>query len=102
DAMHRVSTRLLIVNFCKSSVYQVIATGNKTRFIRTKIKRQCSDLFRFTHTTNRLTFGQFIKYLVLLTGVVFGDETVHKRRMYPRRRNAVAADVVVQVVARNR
>jgi hypothetical protein len=54
------------------------------------------------HSADRLRLGQFLEHLLLAAGIVLFQITIDECRMYPRRGNAVAPNIVANVVLTNR
>src|ERR1700693_2424227 len=82
----------------ETSVNRVVRARDERRFVRAKIKSKGGDLLGLSHSPNGLRFFQFFKHLLFFAGIVTVQETVDKWCMDSCRRNAIAANVVGQVI----
>src|SRR5271156_4678435 len=94
--------RTLATKVQETSVNRVIRTGDKRRFVRTKKKSQGGDLLWLSHSADRLRLLQLLKHLLLLAGIITVQEIIDKGGVDSGRRNAIASDIVGQVILGHR
>src|SRR4051812_18397934 len=88
-------------NIEETTVDWVIHAGDESRFIGTEIQRQRCHFTRFCHPADRLCVRHPLDHLFSPPGIILFDKARHERREHARRRYAIAADVVADVVARD-
>src|SRR6266404_4466246 len=93
DARFRLSPEIE-----EPSVNRIIRPGDKRGFIGAQKQGERSDFLRFAHAADGLRCGQLLKHLLFSAGIVFLQVAVDERSMHAGRRNAVAADLVVQII----
>lgn len=82
----------------ESAVERIVDAGEESRFVGAEEKGQRSYLFRLGHSSDRLGFCQLLKHLLLAPWIVPFQVAIHERGVDAGRRNAVAADIVMQIV----
>src|ERR1700721_1864392 len=86
----------------KATVDGIVGSGNKTGLIGGEKQGKVCNLFWIAHTADGLRSGEFLHHLRLPAGVVVRQETVDERRMHPRWRDTVAANVEGQTILGDR
>ena len=85
----------------ESSVDWVIASGDEAGRIRAEEESQRCDFRRLPHPTDGLHLRQLLHHCLLAPGIVLVEKAIHERCVYARRRDAIAADIVTDIVARD-
>lgn len=85
----------------ESSINRVIASGDEAGRIRAEEESQRSDLRRLAHPTDGLQVRQLLHHGLLTPGIVLVQKAIDEWRVNARGRDAVAADVVSDIVARD-
>src|SRR5271154_689373 len=91
----------LSVQIEKSTVQRVVGSGDKRCLIRAEVESQHGNFAGFRHAADGLRSSELCKCFGFLAWEVLLDETIDKWRMDARRRNGVAADIMVQIITRN-
>src|ERR1700680_3524562 len=86
----------------ETSVNRVVRTRDERRFVRAKKQSKGGNLLRLSHSPDGLRFFQPLKHLLFFAGIITAQKTIDKRGMDPCRRNAMAANVVGEVILRHR
>ena len=86
----------------KPSINGIIRSRNEPSRIRAQKQGQGSDLIRLRHSPDWLRLRKLLQHVLFVPGIVFADEAVDKWRMHASRRDAVAADIVSDVIPRDR
>src|SRR5579859_6070276 len=82
----------LVVQFNKPTVDGIIAAGDKRGLVRAEVECHVRHFDWFCHSSNGLGLRKFFEHFRLLSGVVFFQKTVDKRRMNAGGRNAVTTN----------
>jgi hypothetical protein len=91
----------LPVQVQKSSVDRIIASRNETSGVGAEEQRQRRDFFRLAHAADGLQLRELLHHLLLASGIVLAQESIDEWGMHTRGGDAVAADVVVDIIACN-
>src|SRR5712691_7535005 len=89
------------VQIHETTIQRVIHPSDERGRIITQEESERGYLLRFSHSADRLCLRQFLEHLLLAAGIVLFQITIDECRMYPRRGNAVATNVVANVVTRD-
>src|ERR1700726_1274982 len=89
------------VQIHETTIQRVIHPGDERSRIRTQEESERGYFLRFSHSADRLRLRQLPEHLLLAAGIVLFQITINECRMHPGRGNAVAANVVGDVVTRN-
>src|SRR6266496_1339137 len=84
------------------TVEWIIYSRNERRRVGTQEQRQGRNFFRLAHSPYRLGLRQLVIHLLLAPRIILAQVTIHELSMYARWRDAVAANPVCDIVARNR
>src|SRR5205807_9630555 len=76
----------------------IVRTGNERSFVGAKKESKSSDLFWLSHPADGLRFFQLLKHFLLLARIVAPQEAIHKWGVDSGRRNAIAANIVGQII----
>lgn len=82
----------------KAAVQRIVRAGDKGAGVGTQKKSQGSDLLRLGHAADGLGTREAFKIFLFLAGIMFLQIAVNKRGMHAGRRNAVAPDIVLEIV----
>jgi hypothetical protein len=85
----------------ESSIDRVIASSDETCCIRAKEKSQRRDFRRLPHPAHGLHLCQLLHHGLLTPGIILAKKAVDEWRVNARRRDAIAADIVTNIVARD-
>src|SRR5579863_1716009 len=83
----------------ETAVDRVIGSGDEGSVAGAEKQREGSDFLGTAHATDRLQRGETLERFGLLAGIILLNKTVDERSVNAGRRDAVAADVVVKVIA---
>src|SRR6266446_2282069 len=90
------------VQIHETAIQRIIHSSNERSRVRTQEEGKRRYLVRFPHSADRLRLRQFLEHLLLAAGIVLFQIIVDECRMHPGRGNAVTANVVADVVTRDR
>ena len=85
----------------KAAIDRVIGAGDESCFVRTQKQGQGGDFFRIRHPANGLRFRKLLKHFLLAAGIILFQIAVHEGSVNARGRDAIAANLVGQIVARH-
>src|ERR671918_244440 len=85
----------------EAAIDREVRACDERRLIRAEEEGERGNLLRFAHASNRLSPGQLLEHLGLTTWVIRFQVSVNERCVHTRRRDAVAADVLIDVIARH-
>src|SRR6202142_295283 len=91
----------LSVKIHEATIKQIVRAGDESGFVGTKKQRERRDFFRLSHPADRLRLRQLFVHFRFAPRIIFPQIVIHKRSVHARRRNAVAADIVGQIIARH-
>src|SRR5437867_2563745 len=83
----------------EAAVDRVVASGDERGVVRTEKERELRHFVGAAHAADGLCAGELFEHLALASWVALGEVSVDEWRMDPRRRNGIAANVVLYVVA---
>src|SRR5580700_2810262 len=90
--------RMLAAESLEASVDRNVGTGDERGFVGTKIEDKSRNLLWLPHSANRLRFFELLKHLFFSAWISAAKVAIDKRRVYSRRRNAIATYVVCEVI----
>src|SRR5260370_2756940 len=93
---------LLVAEIEKASVYRVVHSGDEGCFIGAQKKSKGGDLVRLPHPADRLRGGELCEHFLFLACVIAIKIAIDERRVNSRRRDAITADVILQIILRYR
>src|ERR1700740_1297816 len=93
-----ISFESLAAKVQKTSIDRIIGTCDEGGFVRAKIKCKGCNLLGLSHSADRLRFFEFLEHLLLAPRIIAVKITIDKGRVHSGWRDAIAADVVGQVV----
>src|SRR5260370_2114292 len=82
----------------KPSVDRVVRAGNETGFVRTQEQGQGGHFPRVPHPAHWLRLGKSTKHFRFTSRIVSPQIVVHELRVDTGRRNAIAPNLVVEVI----
>jgi hypothetical protein len=86
----------------ESSINWIVSSGDEAGRIRAEEERQGGHFRRLRHPTHGLHLRELLHHGLLTPGIILVQETIDERSVHPSRRNAIAADIVSDVVACDR
>src|SRR5579862_6781712 len=86
----------------KSPIDRIVGSGDKRSLVRAQEQGKVRDFLRLCHSSDRLRLFQFLEHLSLFARVIFPQEAVYEGRMDSRRRNAIATNVMGQIILGHR
>jgi hypothetical protein len=86
----------------ESSIDWIVGSGDESGRIRAEEERQRGDLRRLRHPPHGLHLRELLHHGLLAPGISFVQEAIDEWCVNARRRDAIAADIVSDVVARDR
>src|SRR6266699_1647757 len=90
------------VQIHETAIQRVIHSSDERSLVRTQEQGKRGNLLRFSHSADRLRLRQFLEHFLLAAGIVLFQITIDECRMHPGRGNAVTANVVANIVTRDR
>ena len=88
-------TLIGLTHVYESAIQGIGAPCGKGSFVTAEVKRKRGNLFRFSHSPDRLLFGEPFHDLCFFPGKVLGHKAIDKLSVNPRRTDAVATDVLI-------
>src|SRR5207248_5276895 len=82
----------------EAAVEGIVGAGDESGFVGTEEVGESGDFVRLAHAAHGLGLGELVVHFSFAAGIIFGEIVVHKGRVDSCRRNAVAANVVEDVV----
>src|ERR1700738_1091298 len=90
------------VQIHETAIQRIIHSGNERSRVRTQEEGKRGYLVRFPHSADRLRLRQFLEHLMLVAGIILFQIILAECRVHPGRGNAVTANVVADIVTRDR
>src|SRR5258708_37133160 len=89
------------VQIHEAAIQRIIHSSDEPSRIRAQKQSQRRHFLGFSHSANGLSLGQLVIHFLLPPGIILAQSSIHEWRVHSRRGNAVAANVVSDVVARD-
>lgn len=83
----------------KAAVEGIVDPGDEGGFVGAEIEGKSGDFFRLGHAADGLRARQFLEHLFFAPGIVACQVTIHKRSVHASGRDAIAADIVSEIIA---
>src|SRR6267143_3318016 len=93
---------LLVVEIEKTTVYRVVHSSDEGCFIGAQKKSKGGDFVRLRHPADWLCGGELCEHFLFLAWVTATEIAVDERRVDSSWRDAITADVILQIVLRDR
>src|SRR6266849_290978 len=86
----------------ETPINRIVSTSDERGLVGAKKKSERGYFVRLGHAFDGLRAGQLIEHLLLATGIVLAQISIHEWRMHSRRRNTITANVIRQIVSGHR